>query len=202
MPGGFAYNKSPCTATTFCCHSGNGRGDWTRTSDPLLPKQVRYHCATPRRSLISASATPALPGVVLVGHLPCRRFRSKSDQQGSTRSGSRGRPARAVQGSDEHEPGCAQMRVTFPGAAGACSVHRRTYDDETLFTRCGLVEPTDDRRTFRVRGGMSEQRDHLSALCIQARRSAHVPGGGVGPPQGLAASRRTVRGLRASAHAH
>ena len=29
----------------------DGRGDWTRTSDPLLPKQVRYHCATPRRDL-------------------------------------------------------------------------------------------------------------------------------------------------------
>jgi hypothetical protein len=43
---------SPAPTRSLWC-----RGDWTRTSDPLLPKQVRYHCATPRRFLISATAS-------------------------------------------------------------------------------------------------------------------------------------------------
>ena len=64
MGGGFVSTKSPCTPRTLACCWGDGRGDWTRTSDPLLPKQVRYHCATPRRFLISASA-PASPAVPL-----------------------------------------------------------------------------------------------------------------------------------------
>jgi hypothetical protein len=46
--------ETPLVSMVFRRYLVDGRGDWTRTSDPLLPKQVRYHCATPRRHRISA----------------------------------------------------------------------------------------------------------------------------------------------------
>src|SRR5450631_4209886 len=37
-------------------HAAIGRGDWIRTSDPLLPKQVRYQAALRPDILISTTA--------------------------------------------------------------------------------------------------------------------------------------------------
>ena len=43
----FAVDATACT-TSRNPESKTGRGGRDRTADPLLPKQVRYHCATPR----------------------------------------------------------------------------------------------------------------------------------------------------------
>ena len=38
-------NKKAVSLLQLTARSSYGRSDWTRTSDPLLPKQVRYHTA-------------------------------------------------------------------------------------------------------------------------------------------------------------
>ena len=61
--------QSPVSVQEMSANSEiNGRGDWIRTSDPLLPKQMRYQ----------AALLPALRGIA-----ECRIGRALSPNNGS-----------------------------------------------------------------------------------------------------------------------
>jgi hypothetical protein len=68
------FNVLSAPKATPRASNEGGRGDWTRTSDPLLPKQVRYHCATPRTVLISASEHGYRNGLLVPRLLRASRF--------------------------------------------------------------------------------------------------------------------------------
>lgn len=65
---------SPCGAWRRYGHPLAGRGGWIRTSDPLLPKQVRYQTAL--RPVTAAASSPCSGRIgAVVSRLPARRRR-------------------------------------------------------------------------------------------------------------------------------
>src|SRR5690348_5258578 len=61
----------PIASRHFSRHEGSGAGDGIRTRDPLLGKQLRYHCATPAEHL-HPTPKPAAGQGVSRSLRPCR----------------------------------------------------------------------------------------------------------------------------------
>ena len=103
-----------------------GRGDWIRTSDPLLPKQMRYQAAL-RPDCVDDTAARRGTALVRQSESPRPVTRSTSQSQPVAGGAERGRPARRgalsrdKRSGGEH-PGVPAARSLRGGVAGwGCS---------------------------------------------------------------------------------